>query len=233
MWSFLKKWGECKKQRKSGEWHSQKIYNDKKTGKQVEIAVVINAKRFGDNVTSYCRSVVTDINEIQKYNIPIHSSLKPKITDGIFVLNVIRLNITPFDHSEKDSEITQKNAYSYMIATLEHEVTHISQKINGMLNYFDKQKYTSNYKKAGGHAQRLYEKEATLVELFSLLKNSGTVRAANFFIRFPLYFINTHMDYKTFLKKAADYGLTNSDIFTFKQYMYNVHKMDLEKIFHR
>jgi hypothetical protein len=189
---FEEEWEKCKRKRKAGWWIFEKTYTDNKTGKRVEVVVLLTAKRVRHTTDSYVKSRI-DANQY-----------------GAIVRASIVLNLTQIDTFKGKHE-----QYYSLLSSLEHELTHISQKINKSLK--DRSVSFKAYQNA--HADWPVEKEAELVSLFGMIKRYTPVFASRlFFSRLP-YWNNIGFGYKTFLKKAADYGLTNEEVSKFMRYV--------------
>ena len=189
---FEEKWKECKRKRKAGTWVFDKTYKDDKTGKNVEVVVILQAKRDRYTKNSHVKSMVN----ANQY--------------GSLVRAYIFLNLTQLE----DFKAKYERYYS-MLSYLEHELTHISQKINKSLQ----NRKTSFKSYINTHADWPVEKEAELVSLFSLIKRYTPVFASRFFFSHVPYWNNIGFGYKTFLKKAADYGLTNEKVSKFMRFV--------------
>jgi len=189
---FKKEWAECKRKRKAGDFFMEKHYIDKKTGKKVIFLLSINAYRLGENKTSNCESRAK------------------KTKKGVVLATRININLS------RTLDIVD---FHELMGTLEHELTHTSQEINNMIEYYlDKEEKHGITRRmySATHSTFPYEKEAALVNLFYLIKNTNSKRAAEFFEEYIEYWMNIGYGYKTFLKKAADYGLTNKEIVRFR-----------------
>lgn len=190
---FEEKWKECKRKKKSGKWVFKKTYTDNKTEKNVKVIVILEAKRLPLQENSFVQSMV-DSNQY-----------------GSRVLARIFLNLTQMEKYYKG----KYEQYYILLSTLEHELTHISQKLNKSL----KKRKASFQTYQDTHADFPVEKEANLVALFSLIKRYTPVFAAQMFFTHMDYWKNIGFGYKTFLKKAADYGITNEEISKFMRYI--------------
>jgi hypothetical protein len=188
---FKREWENCKKKKKSGKWLFKKTYTEKTTGKKIHVKIAIVATRLGKNKHSYAQSIVS------KHNV---------------IWFVISLNLTEII----DSSMGKYEGYYTLLSQLEHEITHVSQRLNKSMSVDQKRRKKMDFKSyVNVHPTFPTEKEASLVELFSLIKNYTPVFALRFFISHLPYWRDIGFGYKTFLKKAADYGLTNKEIAKF------------------
>jgi len=130
------------------------------------------------------------------------------------------------------------------LATLAHEITHMSQWLNKSLKYdwnLDKKnmenlksqnlinkrlKLSSFYWK--NHSSRLTEKEASLIEFFEILKNKSYSILDSIYLRNRKPYLDG-FDNKTVLRKAAAFGLTNTDIKEFISYAKSKYNPIIEK----
>jgi hypothetical protein len=186
---FEKEWKECTRKRKAGFWALEKTYVNKTTGKKLYLRVGIEAKRLKASTDS-------------------HITTRQM---GNTIYSWIKINLTHIDNDYKGV----LRQYHNLLSTLEHEITHISQKINKSLTRARKNISYADYNKL--HHTIPTEKEANLVSLFSQIKNRPPKEALRFFDEHWAYWKDIGFGYKTFLKKAADYGLTNKELAPFIQ----------------
>lgn len=192
---FKQEWEKCTRKKKAGTWLFKKSYTDKKTNKKILVKIAIEAKRFRKNRASYVQVIVS------KHNV---------------IWFIISLNLSIIIDNKKGKH----EAYAVLLSQLEHEITHVNQKLNKSMDMDKKRRRKIGFKNyVNTHPTFPTEKEATLVELFSLIKNYTPVNAVLFFINQMEYWQDIGYGYKTFLKKAADYGLTNKEVSKFMHYI--------------
>ncbi len=122
-------------------------------------------------------------------------------------------------------KIKERDNKERMLSSLIHEVTHISQKYNGLYKYeFSKQwkqykeikennkrlNYTHYYNEVG-HQNMITEKEAKLMQVYFYLKNHNYDKAVHLILFEKEYF--DFLYYKEFIKKGYIFGIKDSDIF--------------------